>query len=97
MPLQILGARSDGSPSLDRIDPGQGYVPGNVRVISDRANRLKGDRSIETLRLLSATAAASLRADYALVAAYVERETLPRLDGAAARHACLFLRRLVLT
>lgn len=31
----------DESPSLDRIDPAKGYVPGNVVVISFRANRIK--------------------------------------------------------
>lgn len=37
------------SPSLDRIRPDLGYVKGNVRVISNRANRLKSDASIEEL------------------------------------------------
>lgn len=31
------------APSLDRISPSRGYVEGNVRVISTRANRIKGD------------------------------------------------------
>lgn len=35
--------RTDNSPSLDRIDSAQGYVRGNIQVISWRANRLKGD------------------------------------------------------
>lgn len=33
----------DSSPTLDRIDNSHGYVPGNVLVVSARANRLKGD------------------------------------------------------
>lgn len=37
------------SPSLDRIDNNRGYVPGNVRVISNRANMLKCDATIEEL------------------------------------------------
>lgn len=37
------------SPSLDRIDPARGYVKGNVRVISHRANTIKNDASIEEL------------------------------------------------
>jgi hypothetical protein len=37
------------SPSLDRIDPKQGYIKGNVRVISARANLLKNDATIEEL------------------------------------------------
>lgn len=35
------------SPSLDRILSDQGYVVGNVRVISWRANNLKGNLTIE--------------------------------------------------
>lgn len=38
------------SPSIDRIDPTKGYVPGNVHVISNRANTIKNDASIEDLR-----------------------------------------------
>lgn len=34
---------SDSSPSLDRIKPARGYVKGNVRVISWRANWLKNN------------------------------------------------------
>jgi hypothetical protein len=33
----------DCSPSLDRVDPARGYVPGNVMVISNRANQAKSD------------------------------------------------------
>src|SRR5258708_5621185 len=42
IPLSLGKKRSSNSPSLDRIDPSRGYVTGNIRVISDRANRLKG-------------------------------------------------------
>jgi hypothetical protein len=42
------------SPSLDRIVPELGYVPGNVRVISYRANTIKSVASAEELqRVLS--------------------------------------------
>lgn len=41
----IRGA-TDNSPSLDRIIPNLGYVPGNVRVISYRANAIKRDASL---------------------------------------------------
>jgi hypothetical protein len=40
------------APSLDRIDPRRGYVPGNVQVISWRANRIKCDATLEELELL---------------------------------------------
>ena len=42
----------DISPSLDRIVPELGYVKGNIRVISLRANRLKSDASIEELEAI---------------------------------------------
>lgn len=38
------------SPTLDRLDPSQGYVPGNVAVISMRANRIKNDANVVELR-----------------------------------------------
>jgi hypothetical protein len=38
------------SPSFDRIRPSQGYVPGNVRVISQRANTLKNNATPDELR-----------------------------------------------
>lgn len=49
---RMLGARGGGdhSPSLDRVRPALGYVPGNVIVISQRANRLKSDATIKELR-----------------------------------------------
>lgn len=37
------GIRFDDSPSLDKIENSRGYIPGNVRIISWRANRLKQD------------------------------------------------------
>lgn len=42
----------DNSYSLDRIDSSKGYVPGNVWVISNRANRIKGDATLEELELI---------------------------------------------
>jgi hypothetical protein len=39
--------------SLDRIDHEKGYVPGNVRVISLRANLLRKDSTYEELRALA--------------------------------------------
>lgn len=40
------------SPSLDRIVPTRGYVPGNVAVMSYRANRIKFDATLRELRLV---------------------------------------------
>jgi hypothetical protein len=47
------GGPCDSSPSLDRIIPSLGYVPGNVRVISQRANRIKNDATSLELRLVA--------------------------------------------
>ena len=53
--LQWGGGYSDrdNSPSLDRLFPDQGYIPGNVWVISNRANTLKRDALAEELELLA--------------------------------------------
>jgi len=42
------------APSVDRMDPNLGYVRGNVRVISSRANLLKSDATVEELELVLA-------------------------------------------
>lgn len=42
-----VGKALGSSPSLDRIDPTKGYIPGNVAVISYRANTLKSFGTIE--------------------------------------------------
>jgi len=50
--IEILpsnGRLSDNSPSIDRVRPDLGYVRGNVRVISWRANRIKTDATPEEL------------------------------------------------
>ena len=52
--LKIADGRfSDDSPSLDKILPALGYVPGNVEVISWKANRLKGDGTAEEHRVIA--------------------------------------------
>lgn len=43
------GRKTDNTPSLDRIDNTQGYIPGNIQVISERANRIKNNATIEEL------------------------------------------------
>lgn len=42
------------SPSIDRIIPALGYVPGNVAVISNRANLLKRDGTLAEFEALAA-------------------------------------------
>lgn len=44
------------SPSLDRTVPHLGYVVGNVRVVSHRANTLRSDATLEELELVLADA-----------------------------------------
>ena len=38
------------SPSLDQIIPGNGYEPGNIQVISHKANTIKSNASLKELR-----------------------------------------------
>jgi len=47
-----ISAPLDSSPSLDRINPKLGYIKGNVRIISNRANRIKSDATLKELRLI---------------------------------------------
>jgi len=42
--------RHDLSPSLDRMDNSKGYIPGNVYVISWKANRIKSNANIHDLK-----------------------------------------------
>ena len=43
----FLEYRAENSPSFDQIDSGKGYIPGNVQIISWRANRIKNDGNAE--------------------------------------------------
>lgn len=54
IPIQVsvTGSPTDDSPSLDRIIPQLGYVPGNVVVISNRANRIKNDATFAEIKRL---------------------------------------------
>lgn len=46
------GGVTSNSPSLDRIVPKLGYVPGNVAVISQRANTLKNNLTVDQAKNL---------------------------------------------
>ena len=54
LPLYGDGSRKPrpNAPSLDRIDSSKGYVPGNVRVISHRANVLKSNGTLAEFELV---------------------------------------------
>jgi hypothetical protein len=53
VPLEIGNDNPDTSPELDRIVNALGYVPGNVIVISRRANRLKSDATLAEMQVLA--------------------------------------------
>jgi len=46
------GASCNNSPTIDRIVPYIGYVPGNVIVISSKANRIKTNASWMELKMI---------------------------------------------
>lgn len=46
------GGSLDSSPTLDRIDNSQGYIKGNIQVISRRANMIKNCATLEELKLI---------------------------------------------
>lgn len=48
----ILFTTGTDNPSIDRIIPEKGYIKENCRIISQRANLIKNDASIEELKLL---------------------------------------------
>lgn len=43
MPLELIERGGPNVPSIDRINSEHGYIPGNVWIISRRANRIKND------------------------------------------------------
>lgn len=56
-PMVFSHPNIDFRPSLDRWDNSLGYVPGNVRVISYRANRIKTNATATELYAVAAYAA----------------------------------------
>ena len=53
IPLKISGNKiTKNSPSIDEIRHGEGYIKGNVRIVSFEFNRKKGDLSLEFLDTL---------------------------------------------
>lgn len=53
-PIDVLTSNAATGASIDRVNNSLGYVKGNVRVISRKANRMKGDSTIEDLMKLIA-------------------------------------------
>lgn len=45
--LDPVGSGTNYTPSIDRIDPSKGYIKGNIRVVSWRANTLLSDGSLK--------------------------------------------------
>lgn len=55
IPLRFERGRrgpSAATPSIDRINPARGYVPGNIRVISWRANELKRNGTLAEFKAI---------------------------------------------
>lgn len=50
--LDLTSKSTRYSPSIDRIDSSKGYVKGNIQVISNRANMLKNNATIDELKLV---------------------------------------------
>jgi len=51
MKSYVHGRRT--SPTLDRFIPELGYIPGNVDIISHRANALKSNATLEEVQMLA--------------------------------------------
>lgn len=55
------GKVSATSPTIDRLIPERGYVPGNVIVISHRANSIKNAATLDELKMIAAGLETALR------------------------------------
>ena len=53
IPIDSFNEEQKYHPSIDRKDSTKGYIPGNVMIISHRANMLKNNASTEELMLLT--------------------------------------------
>ena len=67
----------DASPSLDRLRPSEGYVRGNIAVISNRANRIKTNATLEELERVTAWLRAVLIGGVDLLQAGIQKSTAP--------------------
>lgn len=47
------GGMKDSSPSLDKIIPSLGYTKGNVIVVSNKANRIKSDATVDEIQAVA--------------------------------------------
>jgi hypothetical protein len=52
VPKEGNGKISDNSASVDRVDNTKGYIKGNVRIISYRANHIKTDATLQELEAI---------------------------------------------
>lgn len=50
--IRATGKLNDNSPTLDRHEAEKGYVQGNVRVISYKANRAKNNLTLDEMKLM---------------------------------------------
>lgn len=59
----IGGSNNWNAPTIDRIDNSKGYIPGNICVISRKANTLKGNGTAKELAAVAAYAALAIHPD----------------------------------
>lgn len=53
IPIEPFNAKVDYRPSIDRLDSRKGYIPGNVLIISQRANRIKSDATPDEIMTIA--------------------------------------------